>query len=189
MGQRDDLLAGAKRCLVEKGYSRATARDIASAAGANLASIGYHFGSKDNLMNTAVLEAVDEWGDTVEAAVTAACADTPAQRMQVFLDAFFAAAERERALLVASVQACAQAQFAEEIRGPLAEAYGRGRTALAAMVLGVTAEEVGADTARGLGSCTLALVNGFLVQYLLDPESVPTGAQAMEAVGAFHREP
>ncbi|MEE2048041.1 helix-turn-helix domain-containing protein, partial [Nocardiopsis tropica] len=57
MSQRDDLLAGARKCLVEKGYGKTTARDIAAASGAHLASIGYHFGSKDNLMNAAVLEA------------------------------------------------------------------------------------------------------------------------------------
>ncbi|MGH4006514.1 MAG: TetR family transcriptional regulator, partial [Pseudonocardiaceae bacterium] len=44
MGNREDLLAGAKRCLYEKGYGRTTARDIAAAAGGvSLAAIGYHF--------------------------------------------------------------------------------------------------------------------------------------------------
>ena len=33
MGNREDLLAGAQRCLYEKGYARTTARDIASASG------------------------------------------------------------------------------------------------------------------------------------------------------------
>src|SRR5690606_38768776 len=51
MGQRQDLLAGAKRCIAEKGYSRTTARDIPAASGANLAAIGYHFGSKEALLN------------------------------------------------------------------------------------------------------------------------------------------
>lgn len=49
MGHREDLLEGAKRCLLEKGYARTTARDIGAASGTNLASIGYHYGSKEAL--------------------------------------------------------------------------------------------------------------------------------------------
>ena len=35
MGHREDLLAGAVRCLREKGYGRTTARDIVAASGAS----------------------------------------------------------------------------------------------------------------------------------------------------------
>jgi AcrR family transcriptional regulator len=65
MGNREALLAGAKRCLIEKGYARTTARDIAAASGVSLAAIGYHFGSKDALMNQAIYEFVGEWADEV----------------------------------------------------------------------------------------------------------------------------
>ncbi|MGH3648185.1 MAG: TetR/AcrR family transcriptional regulator, partial [Micromonosporaceae bacterium] len=51
MGNREALLEGAKRCFHEKGYARTTARDIAQASGVSLAAIGYHFGSKEALMN------------------------------------------------------------------------------------------------------------------------------------------
>jgi AcrR family transcriptional regulator len=42
VGNREQLLEAAKRCLYEKGYSRTTARDIATAANVSLAAIGYH---------------------------------------------------------------------------------------------------------------------------------------------------
>ena len=71
MGNREALLAGAKRCLIEKGYARTTARDIAAASGVSLAAIGYHFGSKDALMNQAIYEFVGEWGEEVERALSA----------------------------------------------------------------------------------------------------------------------
>ncbi|MBB4933320.1 AcrR family transcriptional regulator [Lipingzhangella halophila] len=181
MSQREDLLAGAKRCIAEKGYFQTTARDIAAMSGANLASISYHFGSKETLMNTAVLEAVDEWANAVESAVRAARADTPAQRMQIFLDVFLAAAEQDRDLHVASIQAYAQAQFSEEIREPLAATYLSGRAELAAMILGGAAEDVDAETARKLGSLVHAVSAGLLLQYFLDSDSVPTGTQIREA--------
>jgi AcrR family transcriptional regulator len=51
---RDALLLAAKQCLLEKGYNRTTARDIASMAGVSLAAIGYHFSSKDALLTEAL---------------------------------------------------------------------------------------------------------------------------------------
>lgn len=65
MGHREDLLEGAKRCLLEKGYARTTARDIVAASGANLASIGYHYGSKEALLNEAFIAVTEQWGDRV----------------------------------------------------------------------------------------------------------------------------
>ena len=61
ISHRDQLLEGAIECLRTKGYARTTARDIAHAANGNLASIGYHFGSKEALLNEAITRACDEW--------------------------------------------------------------------------------------------------------------------------------
>lgn len=43
---RDKLLDGALACLRERGYGNTSSRDIARAAGVNIASINYHFGSR-----------------------------------------------------------------------------------------------------------------------------------------------
>lgn len=63
MGHREDLLEGAKRCLLEKGFLRTTARDIVKESGTNLASIGYHYGSKDALVVQAYVSLVEATGD------------------------------------------------------------------------------------------------------------------------------
>ena len=65
MGHREDLLAGARRCLEERGYARTTARDLVAASGTNLASIGYHFGSKEALLNEAIAASFEEWARRV----------------------------------------------------------------------------------------------------------------------------
>ena len=69
MGHREDLLAGAVRCLREKGYAHTTARDIVAASGTNLASIGYHYGSTRALLNAAVLTAMDDFGAEMARAI------------------------------------------------------------------------------------------------------------------------
>jgi len=180
MGQREDLLVGAKKCLVEKGYGKTTARDIAAMSGANLASIGYHFGSKDNLMNMAVLESVDEWGDALELA-TVDAAD-PQTRLQNLLDALFNSVEGRRDLQVASVQAYAQALFSEEIHRQLAASFEGGRRGLAAVVLGRQPSEIDESTAQALGSLIHSLLLGAVLQYLITPEARPTGAELIGAM-------
>src|SRR5918996_291356 len=58
---RDALLEGAITCIQEKGYARTTARDLVAASGTNLGSIGYHYGSKERLLNEALFEAFRRW--------------------------------------------------------------------------------------------------------------------------------
>ena len=71
VSHREDLLAGAVACLREKGYAHTTARDIVAASGTNLASIGYHYGSTKALLNAAVLQALDEFGEQMAQAMKA----------------------------------------------------------------------------------------------------------------------
>ncbi|HEY6739453.1 MAG TPA: TetR/AcrR family transcriptional regulator [Actinopolymorphaceae bacterium] len=182
MSQRDDLLAGARACLAEKGYHRTTARDIAAVSGAHLASIGYHFGSKDALMTAAVLRAQDEWGDVVDAAVEGAGADAPADRLRSCVDALVDTVSGQREVLRASVQAYAEAGFSEEIRRALLEATTEARANLAAMALGVAAEDIDAETARGLGAVVHWLIAGLSLQALLDPASLPSGDEVAAAL-------
>ena len=68
MSHRDKLLEGAVDCLRDKGYARTTARDLVAASGTNLASIGYHFGSKEALLNEAIAEGFRAWTAEVETA-------------------------------------------------------------------------------------------------------------------------
>ncbi|MFI7537144.1 TetR/AcrR family transcriptional regulator [Streptosporangium sp. NPDC049376] len=67
--ERDKLIEGAKRCLRERGYAHTTARDIARTSGANLASIGHHFGSKDALPADVMVEESAEWADKLRQAM------------------------------------------------------------------------------------------------------------------------
>jgi AcrR family transcriptional regulator len=70
MGNREDLLAGARKAILERGSAKVTARDIAAAADVSLAAIGYHFGSKERLVTEALTMAVGtDIGDGMEAAI------------------------------------------------------------------------------------------------------------------------
>jgi AcrR family transcriptional regulator len=54
---RDDLIAATRKLLATGGTDAPTSRSIAAAAGANLASITYYFGSKEQLMTESMIAA------------------------------------------------------------------------------------------------------------------------------------
>lgn len=184
MGQRQDLLAGAMRCIAEKGYSRTTARDITAASGANLAAIGYHFGSKEALLNAAVLESFDEWGTAIEQARIGSEAAEPLARLERFLEGFLAGSVEQRATLVASVQAFSEAEFAPEVQEQLAATYERNRRSIAAMLLDIEPTAVD-EAGRQLGSLVLAVIIGTALQWLIEPEATPSASALIAAVSAL----
>ena len=69
VGHREELLAAARRLLEERGYAHITARDLVAASNTNLASIGYHFGSKAALLNAAIEASFDDWTEQLAAIV------------------------------------------------------------------------------------------------------------------------
>ncbi len=50
-GTKERLLTAATRVFAERGFKETTVREICALAGANLAAVNYHFGSKDKLYN------------------------------------------------------------------------------------------------------------------------------------------
>jgi len=115
MGHKEDLLAGAKKCLREKGYANTTARDIVAASGTNLASIGYHFGSKDALMTQAIVEMLGEWGEHFGAEPAASIPDY-GERFEKHWRDLAAAVASDRQLSLASFENAATDADAETKR-------------------------------------------------------------------------
>ncbi|OZM77764.1 TetR/AcrR family transcriptional regulator [Pseudonocardia sp. MH-G8] len=184
MGNREALLAGAKRCILEKGYAHTTARDIVAASGTNLASIGYHFGSKNALLDAAILDSFDDWDGDIEDALGEHRDGSPVDRLAAFLDVVIENVRSGRPLAAASLQWVAQIEFSDLVRGQLAETYARGRREFAAMLLQVEEDEVDEESARTVGSLGLALVNGLVLQWLVDAEQAPSGQDVAAALRA-----
>jgi AcrR family transcriptional regulator len=185
MGNREALLAGAQRCLYEKGYARTTARDIASASGVSLAAIGYHFGSVEALLNAAMIQAIEEWGQEMGRALAADAALTPdappLERFAAIWTRIIATFETHRQLWVATFEVLAQIERAPEVRRFLADALQQGREGLAMLFQNIDADT---DThkAQVVGSFYQALMSGIVVQWLTDPARAPSGRDLAEAL-------
>jgi AcrR family transcriptional regulator len=178
MGNREALLNGAKKSLLEKGYDRSTVRDITAAAGGvSMAAIGYHFGSREALLTAALVEAIDEWGATALAStVSAQGVPKPPNRARYkrWWSTVIEAFDNQRLLWLASVEALLQAERSPAVRRELARGNQEARRGLAAWLLGVSEDQVSDEVARSLGSAQLALISGLMVQWMIDPEHAPS---------------
>ncbi|MGH3907644.1 MAG: TetR/AcrR family transcriptional regulator [Pseudonocardiaceae bacterium] len=183
MGNREALLAGAKQCLYEKGYGRTTARDIAAASGVSLAAIGYHFGSKEALLNAALMQATMEWGEELERALTTDIDPdaTPIERFEAVWTRVIESLAAHRPLWAAQFEIFAQIDRAPEIREFLADAQQQGRLGLASLLQNID-PAVDEGKAHAVGGFYHALLSGVLVQWLTDPDSAPSGHDLADAL-------
>ncbi|MFG1609945.1 TetR/AcrR family transcriptional regulator [Actinoplanes sp. NPDC049265] len=185
MGHREDLLAGARQCLYEKGYARTTARDIVAVSGTNLGSIGYHYGSTKALMNAAMLSAVDEWGQKITAALIDDLSDSGDDQLVRLWRRIISTARADRELFMATVEAMVQAEHAPELREQMAGGIQQGRSGMAAMILQQPEETLDAETIGTLGSVQMALMSGVLIQHMTDPANAPTAEQVVAGIRAL----
>jgi AcrR family transcriptional regulator len=188
MGNREDLLAGAKRCLVEKGYAATTARDIASASGVSLAAIGYHFGSKDALLNQAIYELVGEWGDEVQRALAeqGAPPDDPVQRFESIMERTIASFRSGRGLWVAQLELLSLLGHNEELRGFLASVQGDAAAGLAELFLGIDPVQ-DPEPARQAGAVLHALFIGVMAKWFMGPKEALSAHELAEGLRIIAR--
>jgi AcrR family transcriptional regulator len=191
MSHREDLLAGAVRCLREKGYARTTARDIVAASGTNLASIGYHYGSTEALLNAAVVQAMDEFGAEIGQAMAADTVLDGAVPDRTVLDGFerfwthvIDSFRTNPEVWLATFDVFSVAQRNHAVRAALADGLEDGRVLWVRSLFGNVA---GGDPqlARAIGSLHQALLSGVLVQWLIDPERAPSAADLVGALRAI----
>lgn len=182
MGHREQLLEGAKKCLAEKGFVGTTARDLVAASGTNLASIGYHFGSKENLLATAMVEALGEWGDEVERVLTRATEATPMQRLESMWSGLIESILAQPGLWRTSFEVGQLMQNMPQLREQLAEAYDMARRGLVSLFLVVPEDEIDDAMVHTAGSFLLALIPGLAAQWVMDPDRAPSAAAMVEGL-------
>jgi AcrR family transcriptional regulator len=192
MGRREDLLIGAKHCLLKIGYGRTTSRDIVAASGANLAAIGYHYGSKDSLLNAALLDALNDFGEEIRQA-TEICngldAD-PIERFEAGWAHIVKTYSTHRQLLLASVEVFAQVDRVPVLRAAVSDGFQQGRESMVELfraILGDAKDAVSEEMARATGSFFQALATGVMSQWLVDPARAPSAQDLANAVLAISR--
>jgi AcrR family transcriptional regulator len=188
MGNRESLLAGAKQCLLDKGFSRTTARDIAAASGVSLAAIGYHFGTKEALLTAALMNAIEDLDiefrhvATVEADPNA----TPIERFESKWTKLIDSIAAHRQLWAANFEIFAEIDRIPELRQLIEEGLvQKARSGLTSLFQEIDEKSVDSQSIQTVGSVYYALLTGVMVQWLIDPKHAPTARELAEGIKAI----
>src|SRR6516164_11001349 len=186
-GSKNKLIQGALNCIAHKGYAGTSSRDIARAAGANVASINYHFGSKEALVNEALGQCFGMWNQRVEEAFDAAAGLGPSDQLRAILRAAIDSFADLRSSVHACVESYAPALRSEELRERLAAGYAAVRESavrLATQHMG----DVGMAARQNLAaiaSVLMAVCDGLMLQWIADPQATPNAAETLDALSAL----
>lgn len=183
---RERLLEAAIVCLHEKGYARTTARDLVAESGTNLASIGYHFGSKEALLNTAVTEAFQRWLKPMVALAGEGSGLSPLERLQRSLLGVLDSLEENQALVATCLEAWAQLERSDDLRAKMAANYDDFHVVIARTTREAFAEigvEEGVD-AEALAFLFIAFFDGLLVRWQLRPAEMPSAERLIGSIAS-----
>ncbi|MEU4035887.1 TetR/AcrR family transcriptional regulator [Streptomyces collinus] len=181
MGHREDLLEGAKRCLLEKGFARTTARDIVKESGTNLASIGYHYGSKDALLAQAYVALMENVSGAFEGSgAQAEGAPGSLERFRWVWSNIIATMREPGSVYRLSMEVMTLDM--PVVREHLSRAQREGGRGLVALLTGVPEEEVSDESADTLGRFYLTLMTGLIAQWTFDPKNAPEGDALTEGL-------
>lgn len=182
VGHREQLLAAARQLLEDKGYAHITARDLVAASGTNLASIGYHFGSKAGLLNEALGIVFEEWAAQLTSIALADPAASPLERAHRTWVALLENLGGRRPLLVSFVEAVAQAERDPQLREQLAGMYRGVRERVAEIVSRALDTTQDDPRCTAVASWMMAVCDGLSMQWLLDPAAAPNGPDLLRGL-------
>lgn len=185
MGHREDLLAAARKCMETKGYAHTTARDLVAESNTNLASIGYHFGSKEALLQMALQQAQIEYTSRIlDSALAPEAEHITPERMGRTWELAIASFDNHRPVVIAFYEALVQSLRNEELRANLATTYREVRGVIADALESTGAGET-PEEAQALASFFMGAYDGVGIQLLIDPESVPTARELFESAAKY----
>jgi AcrR family transcriptional regulator len=182
MGHREDLLEGAKRCLLAKGFVRTTARDIVKESGTNLASIGYHYGSKDALLAQAYIELVEGISDAFEGEGEIRGEPGSIERFTEVWSNIIGTMRDPGSLWRLSMEIVVMGDQLPDVRDHLARAQREGARGIVTLFHGGREEDVPEETVDTLGYFYLTLMMGLMAQWTFDPKSAPEADQLAEGL-------
>jgi AcrR family transcriptional regulator len=179
---RAALVEAALACLAELGPAATTSRAIARRAGANLAAITYHFGSKDALVAEASLTSVRRWLEPVLAVLRSH--DEPTARTVRAVAALQSSLGEARATLPLHLGALATAPHNPALKAGLDELLAEVHQLLAAQI----AEQVDSGylppwvAPDAMAHLLVALADGIAFHAVLQPDAVDPDAVVAQAL-------
>jgi AcrR family transcriptional regulator len=188
---REALLSAAKQLVVERGYAGATVRELAAAADANIAAVNYHFGTREKLLNAAILELFAEWVERVGENWPSDPDAEPLQQLAARARPMIKGIPAMQPFFAAGMEALLQSRRSPELHEQMVAHYANlRRIAMQGMMSTERGREMPPRALEVVASFMLAVADGLQVQALVDPDAIPTGdelAGLYEALAAAAR--
>lgn len=186
MGNREDLLAGARQVIIERGVAKATAREIAAAAGVSLAAIGYHFGSKEQLLTEALNDALGSAiGDGMGALIRDGAGAPPLESFARVWNGMSEVVGANRAAMMASVENLVRVVRDPDSQQQMGAAVSHAYSDLAGD-FAAAHPQLSEDQTRALAELSFVLVQGYAILSLIAPSGdLPTGDRLATAISAL----
>ncbi len=167
--RRVQILEGALLCFSEKGYHAATMDDVARAAGLSKGSLYWHFASKEEVFlavgDAFSLELFGAWREEV-ARHRGDVRSLLGRLGELLIEQVTAHEPMVRAWAEILTHRQAQERFAG--------IYAESRRFLTALIEdGIERGEIATTASRSLAACLTALVEGLLLQHMVDPGFEP----------------
>ncbi len=131
-GTRDRLLQATQGCLRARGLAETSSRAITERAGANLAAITYHFGSKDQLVAVALASELQEWTQPVLGLLDEP--QDPARRLLDAIGALTATFEKQRERVPGLLEVFVHAARDPDPENPIATSWRDLRNRVASVI-------------------------------------------------------
>lgn len=174
---RRHLLAAATELFGRHGYEATSVEDVSEAAGYSKGAFYYNFASKEELLSALVTEWIEGLTGSLEDALSDA--KTIEEKLEA---AQRVLAERERARREdhLELEILLRALRDEKLRGPVADAYARMRSAVASLI-DEQFRRAGAEPPMdpdALATVLLGALAGVKILRGIDPETAPPGVLA-----------
>jgi AcrR family transcriptional regulator len=177
---RVQLLESARACVAEHGLSAVTSRMITNAAGAKLAAITYHFGSKDELVWKGLLRGVRDW---LQPALDTLAGDgDPVAKSIEGIQQLLAGYDAHRAHAPALLGALVYAHHSEELRRGIVQLWNELRAHLAHSMTRMKEHNdlPGWVDPEVMATVFIAVAQGFVLQETVDPDGPEVSAMAAQ---------
>ena len=165
---RAHILDTAGQLFAERGFANVTSKEICTRAGANLAAINYHFGSRDGLYEAVLLAAHDQLLDIdVMAGIAGGAGDAALKFRQIYGGILAQAINREGGWALRVIM--------RELLAPSESLHGLARKAVlpkARLMKGVLAELLGQQPDHAVVEHALAFVMTQAMGLLLVPKDI-----------------
>jgi AcrR family transcriptional regulator len=167
-GHGEALREAARELVRTKGLARTTARDLVSASGTNLRSIGYHFGSKDALMAEVLSRLCTEWNEAPIAASRADRSSPPQERMINAVRAMLAAHAEKLDDFYVYLESVTEARHNPELAGLLVSLQSKSFDEIAEAI-GDGVPDLDPPLLRWLARLLVAIHDGLALQLAVAP--------------------